>query len=185
MAKAKITNETVTVAANNNLTYGKGVSVDFTALPPNVILWLAQRTFSHIMGNEANAALKAAVGRKDNPLVIEEDGEDNGASEDFLADWRAKKLAALIEGKIGLRATGPRAKGLERYMMEVAREQVEAKIKALPTEKRKAFTAAIITERVAEYRAKAEAAIKPEAERRMAYDQGSGTDTNLDSILGL
>lgn len=161
-------------AKTNTLLVFGDVKIDSARLPLNVKVWLMQRTLAHIMGNEANAALKAVIAKGD---VADQDA--------FLLAWRAKKEATLLSGEIGLRATGPRAKGLERYMMEVAREQVEAKIKALPTEKRKAFTAAIITERVAEYRAKAEAAIKPEAERRMAYDQGSNGDTDLDSILGL
>src|SRR5215469_1836008 len=102
------------------LSYGDNTlyAIGEDALPQAVLWKLAQRTYSHIMGNEAASALKS---KTDNGGLPEGQTE-----EQFLHTWRVAKRQQVIDGTVGLRSGGPRIDPLEKEMRDLVVKRLRA-----------------------------------------------------------
>lgn len=105
-----------------NLTFGDIVEVQVGKLPEAVRHILMQRTFSHIMGNEA-AAVKARLMGGETPM-------DEADADKAVTTWQQEKLQAMIEGKFSLRVVGPRLTADEAIMRDFARNAIVAQAAA-------------------------------------------------------
>lgn len=122
-----------------DLVYGE-VRRDMAALPNGTLHALAQRGFTHILGNEIASAISSF--KEKNP----------GASDDDVAAKRAElttaKLAAMDNGTLGVRVGGARVRGIDAVIADVAEEFVirnvtrKGKAAALP-KKGKGYAAAM------------------------------------------
>lgn len=121
---------------NNALAY-ESYSVLLSELPPATQHALMQRTYAHIMQNEASAYRGRLAAER------EDDGKGNSVAKYNDAelavavhDWRVKKLGQLVRGELGVRASGPRLTSDEKILREIARNaiitQATAKKIALP-----------------------------------------------------
>lgn len=91
---------------------------------------LMQRTFSHIMGNEAASVQKRLTDAKD----AEGDAKHTPSEIELAVDkWREEKIEAMISGEFGLRPTGPRMTSDERALRDIARDQIIAQAQARKT----------------------------------------------------
>lgn len=110
--------------AEMSLVFGTGNSpydVSIARLPDAVQFALMQRTFSHIMGNEA-AAYEGRI-----KATEDEDGDAKYSATEvsvMVHDWRNAKLADMESGEFGLRAVGPRMSSNEKIMREFARDTI-------------------------------------------------------------
>lgn len=98
------------------LTFGQDINLPIGKFPVAVQHILMQRTFAHIMGNEA-AAVKTRLMGGDNPMT---EDEANVA----VDAWRHEKVIAMIEGKFSLRVVGPRLTADEVVMRDFARNAI-------------------------------------------------------------
>ncbi len=90
-------------------------------LSESVCHTLMQRTFAHIMGNEA-AAVRARLAAETN-----EDGTakyNDGELADKVHDWRLDKIEAIASGEFSLRVVGPRLSSDEKILNEIARNAI-------------------------------------------------------------
>lgn len=94
---------------------------------------LMQRTFSHIMGNEAKSVelrLKAEKNAKGEAKYNDQELADK------IHDWRMAKIEAMENGEFSLRVVGPRLSSDERIAREFARDtlviRMTAKKQAMP-----------------------------------------------------
>lgn len=112
--------------AEMELSFGNGDSpyaVTIAKLPDSVRFALMQRTFSHIMGNEASAAEGRFKAAKD----AEGNAKYNANEVAVLVhDWRGEKIASMVAGTFGLRIVGPRLTSDERIMRDFARDAIIA-----------------------------------------------------------
>ncbi len=159
---------------------------------PTVSLFaLAQRGFSHVLGNEV--ASKLAAFKK-----TEEGGAASEAEiEAFVKAKREEALEKIMQGTLGVRtATAPRVSGIEAIMRKVAVEFLQARFAAyskksgtkvsLPTGDKVVNVAGrdMTREQLIEAELKRNhEAIKQEAERRQASageEEAGGLDDLLD-----
>src|SRR6266436_7557395 len=94
-------------------------------VPLQSLFALAQRGYSHVLGNEVAAQVAA--------YKKTEDGAK--ASEADLEAWaslkRDEKLAKILDGTLGVRtAAGPRVTGVEALMRQIAVEFLRARFEA-------------------------------------------------------
>lgn len=172
---------------------------DFTAtfadIPHNSVFALAQRGFTHIMGNEI-AAYESGLKKK----TSEEVGEDDEGNEiklplyndaeiaTMVHDRRQAKLKEILDGKLATNTSGPRLPADERILRDIARENIGARFHQLSRAKDmpkasdgKAWDA-LVDQYLANDRTSAVA--KAELERRKAARaEGGDMDDFLDSIL--
>jgi hypothetical protein len=166
-----------------NLTYGDSLNVDFAALPEVSQAALAQRGFTHVFGNE--------VASRVHSRAMGEDGANSDdkatvkawkdANPDKLAAWAAEVsadfLAALNDGTLGNRVSGPRLTPVETIARQMARKEIEDILRAnkikVPTKDDKVkmpdgeFTMAeLVTRRLEKFGDRINAAAKKEADRR-------------------
>ena len=96
-------------------------SVVANELPAAVQHTLMQRTFAHIMGNEAAAvrARHAAI-RNDDESAKHNDAE----LAEIVDQWRSDKIAAMKSGEFSLRQVGPRLSDDEKVLRDIARETI-------------------------------------------------------------
>lgn len=163
---AKHTSSKVSTTNTDAVLAWNDIKVAFGTIPQASLIALAQRGFTHIMGNEVASAATAAkkAGKEFDPSAK-----------------RAEKLEAIFQGTLGTRtASGPRAMGIDKVMREVALETLRstaaAKKVKLPTK------AEGINKLIDNYLAKHEAVARAEAERRMEQ-QASAAELD-DDILG-
>ena len=104
----------------SDLTYGDNIAyaIPEDAVPVAVLWKFAQRTYAHVMGNEAAAALKA---KRDNGGMT-----DGMTDEQFLHNWRVAKRQAIIDGTLSVRTGGPRVDPLVREMRTIAVTRLRA-----------------------------------------------------------
>lgn len=110
-----------------SLTFGAGDSpyaVAIAKLPDAVRFALMQRTFSHIMGNEAAAYEGRIKAAKDEATGDAKYGASVVAA--MVHDWRHDKIADMVSGEFGLRQVGPRLSSDEKIMRDFARETIIA-----------------------------------------------------------
>lgn len=91
------------------------------------LLRMAERTYKHMLSNEAAAQNGNAREKDDYP------GEET-----FLRTWRSRKRQDIIEGKIGFRQVGPRISPLEKEHLRLidvmlAEKLAKAGITPFPT----------------------------------------------------
>jgi aspartyl-tRNA synthetase len=113
---------------------------------------------------------------------LKDDGLDDEAIESALHTAQQTRFEAIVNGEVGQGRSGPRAKGLDKVMFEVAEEALKVAFSAAkkpwPTGK---GSAAQINNLAARYIEKYESKVRAEAERRMAA-QGDGSAL-LDELL--
>lgn len=152
---------------------------DITVQPGDVptlsIFALAQRGFTHVLGNEVASAVTA----------YKKSEEGAKASEAEIAAWikakREAKLDQILNGTLGIRVAGaPKASGIERVMHTIAVERLRVKLKkfklTLPTGDKTINVAGKDMGRDALIEAELRhgaVAIREEAERRMQQDAGA------------
>lgn len=119
-------------APARELKFGEGdnaVVVAWDSVPEGNRFALAQRTFSHIFGNEFASAAKGAKER------AEKDKKDFDEA-DFAKGWREAKVKLLTEGELGVRVGGTRATTLDKEIRDIAvkalRQIAESKKAKLP-----------------------------------------------------
>lgn len=160
--------------------YRWGTGPDSTTLSPSdlpatSIFALVQRGLNHISGNEV--ASQVAAWKK---------GEEGSAATDAQIEAYAKtkrdeKLEKIMDGSLGVRAaSAPRTTGIASVMHAIAVERLRAKLKkfdlVLPTGDKTISVAGKDMDRGALIAAElrhGDAAIRAEAERRMAVEAGS------------
>lgn len=98
------------------LKYGDAFEIDTDTLPETSVTALLQRGINHYFGNEQ--AAKVSNMRK----KAEADGEEfsDDQAESALAGFRADAMTALEDGTIGSRSGGPKLRGLEKFVFDVA-----------------------------------------------------------------
>lgn len=112
--------------AEMSLSFGAGETpylADIARLPDSVRFALMQRTFSHIMGNEAAAYEGRIKAMKD------DDGDAKYSASEIAVmvhDWRVAKIESMESGEFGLRAVGPRLSSDEKVMRDFARDSIIA-----------------------------------------------------------
>lgn len=87
--------------------------------PDNVRFGLMQRTFSHIMGNEADAVRVRLTN------ATNDDGTAKYTAEEvavMVHDWRVAKIATLESGEFSLRQVGPKMSSDEKNRRMIARD---------------------------------------------------------------
>lgn len=145
-----------------SLTFGANDSynVAIAKLPEAVKATLMQRTFSHIMGNEAaavNARLKAETVDDGNGGQVARYNDAELAT--AVHDWRTAKIAAMLAGDFSLRVVGPRLSEDETILRDFAKQsiiaQAEAKKKTLPKASDKATWDAMVDQFLATPRLRA------------------------------
>lgn len=115
-----------------NLTYGDNLSIDFDSLPEASRVALAQRGFTHVMGNEVASrvhswAMGEGQANSDDKAVVK---AWKDANKDALAAQttavQADMLKALTDGTLGVRASsGPRLTPVETIANQMARKEIE------------------------------------------------------------
>lgn len=167
----KTSNETNATETATILSWGTHAKVNINSLPPSTIYALAQRGFTHILGNEV-ASYASSLAKKTNdagePLHTKEEIET-------LADAkRVEKLNQMAEGKLGVGSNGPRVKGIDAIIRDVALEAIRkaATAKKVPMPKGEALQT-VITAAIA----KNGDAYRVEAERRQS------TVADLDDLI--
>lgn len=96
-------------------------TVEVSSLPVAVQHTLMQRTFAHIMGNEA-AAVRAR-----HAALVNDDGtakHNDAELADIVDQWRSDKIAAMKSGDFSLRVVGPRLSDDEKVLRDIARETI-------------------------------------------------------------
>lgn len=166
--------------ANVGVTFGYGeMTVPADQLSQDVILGLAGLGFTTKLKN-ATAGLKPAILRKTKDgagnwtseeiaKAKEESGwtEDKGdldAFADHYAEWTVRKMfESILDGTVSFGSTrGPRLKGLDSYLNEIARElwaKVKAKVDGLTKDNEK--------EKFAKFLEANKEKFRPAAEERM------------------
>lgn len=174
----------------STLSWGDGdetVSAKIADIPATSLFALSQRGWTHVFGNECASSLTAEKKRraeKGEPALTE--SEENA----FLADKRAAKLAAIMNGTMGVRVGGARLSPLDRHMRDIARARLvtDATSKGikLPSGKNtimvrgKAMTLAdLVAARIDRERDD----IKAEAERRIAADSKPADIGSVDDLI--
>ena len=93
--------------------------VDLRTLPESSIIALAQRGFTHIMGNEV-AAYESGLKAEKN-----ENGEPKYTPSEVAVlahDRRITKINEMLAGELGVRTAGARLPKLDRVIRDVAKE---------------------------------------------------------------
>lgn len=112
------------------LTYGTDVEVDFSSLPDASQHALAQRGFTHLLGNEIASKVHAWAGQEgqansDDKAAVKTWKEANAkAVTDKSTALVADMLKALTDGTVGARVGGPRLAPLDTIRRRIAKEQV-------------------------------------------------------------
>lgn len=179
-----MSDQTETGAAEGERTFKWG---DYTMSPADVpavsLFALAQRGFTHVLGNEVASALAAYKKTEEGAKATEE------ALEAFAKEKRDAKVAQILAGTLGVRVSGgPRQTGIEAVMRAIAVERLKAKLKkfdlSLPTGDKTIEVAGTAMNRdqliEAELR-RSEAAIREEAERRQ--NAASEVEGGLDEMF--
>lgn len=157
---------------NTNLIYGDSISVDFAGLPAASQLALAQRGLTHIMGNEVSSKITTAKAK------AKDEGKELSDSDisDLQAKYQEEALVKIENGTLGVRTGGPKLRGLDKIMRDVALEYITAWAakngKKLPSGKGAAEKLAVIVANYMGNESRA-AAVKTEAEARFATQQAS------------
>ena len=102
---------------------------DITTAPADVptssLFALAQRGFSHVLGNEVAAQVSA------HKKSDEGKNKSEAELEAYAKEKRAEKLAKILDGTLGVRvASGPRVSGFEAICRSIAVEFLKARFKA-------------------------------------------------------
>lgn len=119
-----MTNTIKKALAEMDLSFGNGsdpYAVTIAKLPDSVRFALMQRTFSHIMGNEAAAAEGRFKAAKDEAGDAKYNANEVAV---MVHDWRVAKIADMIYGTFGLRVVGPRLTSDEKIMRDFARDAI-------------------------------------------------------------
>ena len=164
---------------------------DIVTLPKDVplpsLFALAQRGFSHVLGNEVAAQVSAYKKTEEGAKATEAELEA------YAKEKRDEKLEKILNGTLGVRAAaGPRVSGIEAFMRTIAVEFVKARLKkysdktgtkvALPTGENTITVAGKVMSRedliAAEMRT-SKAMIEAEAKRRQEV-QTEGADVGED-----
>lgn len=163
------------------------ITVTPADVPVQSLFALAQRGFSHVLGNEV--AAQVSTWKK----TDEGKNADERAIEAYAKSKRDEKLAKILDGTLGVRiATGPRVSGIEALMRSIAVEFLRKRLDAyskktgskvtLPTKDNTITVAGKVMTREqlveAELR-KSGDAIRAEAERRQSADLGDGDADEL------
>jgi hypothetical protein len=101
---------------------------DVTTSPKDVPLQslfaLAQRGYSHVLGNEVAAQVAAYKKSEEGAKASETEIEA------YAKEKRDEKLAKILDGTLGVRtAAGPRVSGIEAIMRSIAVEFLKARFK--------------------------------------------------------
>lgn len=115
--------------ATRTLEYGE-YKLPIAKLNDDVRFTLMQRTFAHIMQNEASAVHTRLAAQKD------EDGEPKYGDAELATlvhDWRNEKLAAMIKGEFSLRQVGPKLTPDETQLRDIAKAIIVAQCTATKT----------------------------------------------------
>jgi len=175
--------------------------VPVSQLPPAAIAYLLQNGFSQSMTD-------AAALTKEQKHHKAPDGSEPGTLGEPLTDaeleakvkaLRDARFARILAGTVAVRAGVPRAvSAIEQVMRQVATEQLRTKLGAkgivLPSGKNKDGSPKTLTvsgkamtrdELIVAYIAKNDAAVRAEAERRIATTkEEAATSAELDEMLG-
>ena len=155
---------------------------DITTSPKDVPLQslfaLAQRGFTHVLGNEVAAQVSAYKKTEEGA------GKSEADLEAYASEKRQEKLAKILDGTLGVRtAAGPRVTGVEALKRSIAVEMLKATLKkhnvALPTgENTITMNGKVMTrEQLVESAMRSWATkIDAEAERRQAAQADVGED---------
>lgn len=106
--------------------WGEGesaVSFDLSTAPEATVLALAQRGFTHVMGNEVASAL-ASMKKETN-----EDGTVKYSDAEIASAASAKreaKLAEMAAGTLGVRVGGARPTGIDKMVRDIAISELRA-----------------------------------------------------------
>ena len=160
----------VEIPAGLVLTYGQW-SIDAATASPAALAYCLQNGFHQSM-------VDAAAFSKE-----EKDGKSDSEVEAMAVEKRSARFDNIVAGTVGHRAGGPRAKGIDLYIREIADKLIAAKAAEkgakLPSGKGAAEKMAAFRERLlavphvaADIRAKAEAA--------MAADKALASEVELD-----
>ncbi len=110
--------------ANSEVKWGDSVSAKLSDMPEASVVALAQRGFTHVFGNERASyvsGLKKAVNEDGSATYTE--AEVSSLSD----DWQTKKLAAIMDGTLGVRVGGGvRMSGIDKVMREIAIKELRA-----------------------------------------------------------
>jgi hypothetical protein len=144
--------------------------VEPSDVPAQSLFALAQRGFTHVLGNEVAASISAWKKTEEGTKATETETEAKAKS------IREAKLAKIMDGTLGVRtAAGPRVSGVEAIMRSIAVERLRVKLKkhdlVLPTGEKTVTVAGKPMNRDALIAAElrhGEKAIREEATRRQA-----------------
>lgn len=118
------------------LSYGDTIKVDFATLPEASQTALAQRGFTHVLGNEVASRIHSwAMGEgqagSDDKAVVKAWKESNAAAiTSKTSELVADALAALNAGTLGNRVSGPRLTPVETIARNMAKKEVEDILRA-------------------------------------------------------
>lgn len=164
------------------LKYGNLVA-DISNLPEVSRVALMQRGFTHILGNEV--ASKVAAWKKT------EDGStaDEAAIARKTANYQDEALEKILDGKLGIRAGGPRGTAIETVMRVIAIAELKANFKKAGAKwPEKADSTIKVRDRVltrtalvGEYMSKHGARLKSDAEARASAE--ASQVVNLDDLV--
>lgn len=105
------------------LAWGDNIKATLADIPAVSLFALAQRGFTHIMGNEVAASVTAEKKRRADKGEPELSESDLAA---FADAKRSDRLQAILDGKLGVRIGTARLPTIERVMREIAEERLRA-----------------------------------------------------------
>lgn len=155
---------------------------------PRGVFYVLQYGFGKSLQDSVSGMAKAMLGEKD------ESGErkhTDAEIEAALAEKRQERYDSIVAGDVSTRTTGPRVKGLEKVMQEIAWESIvaqcakvnasRAKDKQIVLPKKVADQAPLI----AQYLAKHGDTVRAEAEERLAKANARGEEDLSELFAGL
>lgn len=171
---------TATVNADKELVWNS-YKTPFASVPEVSLMVLAQRGFTHVLGNEQAARLVAW--RK----TDEGKNADQAAIDAFLKKIRDEAFEKIMAGTLGQRTSGaPRVTGIEAYKRTVAVEWLKAKLgdvklptgdKTILVGPKDAQVAMTREQLIANTIKRREAEITALAEKRMAEDEAKRAES--------
>jgi len=166
-------------APARELVWGGDYKVAMADLPEATIYALAQRGFTHVLGNEVASAVK-----------VQKDKGEMGDAElaVFAHDKRIAKINDMIAGALGVSQSGPRATGIDKVIRDISVEEIKTQLVALnaklpKTQAKSMPTGKALTALVDKYVEKHGDRLRKAAEIRMAEVAKATTDA--DELLGM
>ena len=105
------------------ISYGPGFTIDIAALPPNSLLALVRRGYSHLMGSEQASKVTAYFDPEHDDVANRPDSAEARAAK--KAEFQAIAHAAVLAGTIGASVRGPSVDPITTIINRLAKAEIK------------------------------------------------------------